>query len=140
MSAYQAALEIFAQRPIRDEELDHSTMDHLALESASGSYFLGHASPEDRQAFLFAVLALKTLACAASDSDRSASSRLLRASASAIDRFEFAPASPRLEPPDSIAGRFMVQHTGSELRIIVVRYVQGRSKSSLIDIINLDQN
>jgi hypothetical protein len=136
MQGYQQALEIFAQRPIRNDELDHSTMDHLTLESASGSYFLGHASPEDRQAFLFAVLALKTLTCAASDSDRSAASRLLRASASAIDRFEFA---PEITINADISGHVIVAHAEHEIRIVMVRYLLGRSKSSLIDTITLDQ-
>jgi hypothetical protein len=126
-TSYQTALEIVAERAISSAELDQSTMENLACEYDSGEYFLGHPAVEDNEGFLFGVLALKTLAASDTDFERAASARLLRASADAIERYEFVP-----ESEFEASGRFVVLHAGDEIRIIIVRYLPGHTSKSLL--------
>jgi hypothetical protein len=123
MEAFHKALEIVADRAVQSTELDQSAMHDLAIEFESGHHFLGHPLAEDHDGFIFGVLGLKTLATAENDSERAAAARLLRAAVACIERYEFCQPS----------GRFVILHSGHEIRIVIVKYVSDRpARSSLV--------
>lgn len=113
-AAYQHALELVTEQPVLVAELDNDVLQDLSGEFYAGDYFLGHPATEDQNAFVGAVIALKMLAGCECDFDRAASARLLRASADAIEQYQFAPAETLESVRRSIESRSPRRKTNSK--------------------------
>jgi len=108
-------------------EVPDSIIEKYIHGLTTGHWYLKTPQDKDRRLVLRAIAGINASVDARSVREKDVAACVLRG---AVE-------SPL---PETIAGRFSVQHSGDEIQIVLVRYLQGRSKSSLIDTITLDQN